>query len=150
MWARTLSARHENASARLRDRDAWAQTRGAPISLGGSSGAGPFSSECPFVVHDPASGYWYLFRTQRYTPDGGQTSVYASRDPSNFGVGDGSADAYLVARLPVAAPEVVMVEGELWIVALTEALDGMRVARLELAPSSPSAGTQTDESVEAA
>ena len=56
----------------------------------------------------------------------------------------------LVARLPVAAPEVVTVDGELWIVALTETLDGMRVARLELVPSSDAAGTQADETVEAA
>ena len=39
--------------------------------------------------------------------------MYASRDPSNFGVGDAS-DAYLVARLPICAPELVEldVEGE--------------------------------------
>ena len=80
-------------------------------------------------MYDKASGYYFLFRTQRYTPGGGQTSVYASRDPSNFGVGFGS-DAYLVTRLPIAAPEVVTVDGELWLVALNPGLDGMRTARL--------------------
>ena len=106
-----LCASREHVGAAARSRRMGAD-RGAPISLGGSSGAGPFSSECPCRAR-PASGCWYLFRTQRYTPDGRQTSVYISRDPSNFGVGDGGADAYLVARLPVATPEVVMVEGAL-------------------------------------
>ena len=106
------------------------QTRGAMIGYGGAAGSGPFSSECPHVVFDAASGYHYLLRTQHYTPGGGQTSVYASRDPANFGVG-GASDAYFVARLPVAAPEVVSdADGALWLFALKPDLAGMRMARL--------------------
>merc|ERR1712232_1050785 len=94
--------------------------------MGGTGGS---AAECPHVVHHAASGYWFLFRTQHYTPNGGQTSVYASVDPSNFGVG-ATSDAYLVARLPIAAPEIVIIKDKFYVVSLNEGLDGMRVAEL--------------------
>ena len=104
---------------------------GALVGYGGSAGEGGSASECPFVHFDAASGYYYLFRTQRYSPYGGQTSVYASRDPSNFGVGDAS-DAYLVARLPICAPELVeLADGRVLVVAPKTQLDGFRVAELK-------------------
>ena len=58
-------------------------------------------------------------------------SRYASRDPSNFGVGDAS-DAYLVARLPICAPELVeLADGRVLVVAPKPQLDGFRVAELK-------------------
>jgi hypothetical protein len=106
------------------------QTVGSLVGYGGSAGEGSSASECPFVHFHAASGYYYLFRTQEYSPKGGQTSVYASRDPSNFGVGDQS-DAYLVARLPFCAPEIVeLADGKVLVVALAPGLDGFRVAEL--------------------
>ena len=86
------------------------QTVGSLVGYGDSAGEGGSALECHFVHFHAASGYYYLFRTQEYSPKGGQTSVYASRDPSNFGVGDQS-DAYLVARLPFCAPEIVELSG---------------------------------------
>lgn len=109
---------------------AWGQTVGSLVGYGGSAGEGGSASECPFVHYHAASGYYYLFRTQKYTPNGGQTSVYASRDPSNFGVGSDS-DAYLVARLPFCAPEIVQLAGgRVLVVALNPGLDGFRAAEL--------------------
>ena len=125
VWMRTLSAPATNASAILRDWGAWGETRGSLVAF---DGIGPEDCACPFVLQE--GEYFYLFRTSDYFHGGGQTAVYASRDPSNFGVG--AADAYLVARLPVAAPEVVRgSDGQRYLVALREGLDGMRAARLD-------------------
>lgn len=138
VWSRTLSLVGElhsgpNASETLTSWEAWSQTRGALVGYGGSAGEGGSASECPFVYYHAPSGYYYLFRTQRYTPNGGQTSVYASRDPSNFGVGDAS-DGYLVARLPFCAPELVELEDDrVLVVALDAELRGFRVAELKFA-----------------
>ena len=50
---------------------------GALVGYGGSAGEGGSASECPFVHLDAASGYYYLFRTQRYSPDGvSRTNIY--------------------------------------------------------------------------
>ena len=83
-------------------------------------------SECPFVYYHAPSRTYYLFRTQRYGKDA-QTSVYASKNPLDFGVND---DRYLVTRLPVAAPEIIEHEGELYIAALMPSLKGIQAARL--------------------
>ena len=97
VWSRTLSLAGNldgpNASRTLTSWGAWGQTVGSLVGYGGSAGEGGSASECPFVHYHEASGYYYLFRTQEYSPKGGQTSVYASRDPSNFGVGVVSAQA---------------------------------------------------------
>merc|ERR1711972_331275 len=89
VWSRTItaggSATSEAASQRLMNWNAWNETKGQIVAYGGSAGTGGSAAECPHVVHHAASGYWFLFRTQHYTPNGGQTSVYASTDPSNFG-----------------------------------------------------------------
>jgi hypothetical protein len=100
------------------------------VAFGGAAGSGPFSAECPFVYHHAESGYYYLFRTQRYGKDA-QTSVYRSRDPMVFGVND---DRYLVGMLPVAAPEIVETEGQLFMAALLPSLKGIQIARLKFAP----------------
>jgi hypothetical protein len=52
----------------------------------------------------------------------------------NFGVND---DRFLVGTLPVAAPEIVEHEGQLYIAALLESLKGMRIARLKWEPKAP-------------
>jgi hypothetical protein len=48
----------------------------------------------------------------------------------NFGVHD---DRFLVATLPVAAPEIIQHEGNLFMAALMPDLKGVRVARLKWA-----------------
>jgi hypothetical protein len=54
--------------------------------------------------------------------------VYASPDPINFGVDDNSNK---VCTLPVAAPEIILHNGQHYIAALTDVLDGIRAARLK-------------------
>lgn len=108
-----------------KDLRAWGPSR--IVALGGSAGLEFNSAECPFVFHHQASGYYYLFRTQRYGRNA-QTSVYRSKDPMNFGIDD---DSYLVCRLPVAAPEIIVHEGQDYIVSLLPSLKGVRLARLK-------------------
>jgi hypothetical protein len=86
-------------------------------------------AECPFVVE--RQGLFYLFRTQRYGPDNLNTQ-YASPNPFNFGVG---SDRFRVGTLPVAAPEIVLYEGQYYIATLKPGLDGIRIARLAWKPS---------------
>lgn len=135
-YARVLPAVAGNESAALLDFGAWRAAHSTLVAGGGSAGTSRYSSECPFVVHHEASGYFFLFRTQHYGPapppggDGGMTHVYASRDPTTFGSGD-AADAFLVAVLPVCAPEIVTTsDGRFVIVALKPGLDGMRATWL--------------------
>jgi hypothetical protein len=80
------------------------------------------------VIH--LAGYYYLFRTQRYGADA-QTSVYRSRNPMDFGVED---DRYFVCTLPVAAPEIILHEGQYYIASLLPNLKGVRLARLHWIP----------------
>jgi hypothetical protein len=96
------------------------------VAFGGSAGDGPFSSECPFVYYHRESRNFILFRTQRYGKDA-QSSVYASPDPLDFGVND---DRFLVTRLPVAAPEIIEHEGQLYLAALLPSLKGIQITRL--------------------
>ena len=131
VYARVIGARTSNASAALLDFDRWRTSRSSRVGGGGVTGTGMFGSECPFMVHHPPSGYYYLFRTQSYD-NGGITRVYASRDPSRFGVGAVS-DAFLVAELNVCAPEIVAMDdgsGRFFVVSLKKGLDGMRVGKL--------------------
>ena len=107
-----------------KDFRAWSASR--IVAFGGQAGEGPYSAECPFVHFDKAGGYYYLFRTQRYGANA-QTSVYRSKDPMNFGVND---DRLFVKHLPVAAPEIVEHEGQLYIAALLPSLKGIQMARL--------------------
>jgi hypothetical protein len=100
------------------------------VAFGGSAGTNPWSAECPHVVFHDQSGYYYLFRTQRYGMNA-QTSVYRSRDPLDFGVND---DRYLLCRLPVAAPEVIRHEGQWYIASLLPSLKGIRIAQLAWVP----------------
>jgi acetyl esterase/lipase len=94
------------------------------VAFGGKAGTNPFSAECPHVVF--LDGFYYLFRTQKYGQDA-QTSVYRSQDPLDFGIDD---DRCLIGTLPIAAPEIVQLEGTWYIAALHPHLDGIRIARL--------------------
>ena len=102
------------------------------VASGGKAGTNPFSAECPHVVR--IGDDYFLFRTQKYGEDS-QTLVYRSADPLDFGIND---DAKLVANLPVAAPELIEHDGEWYIAALNPTLDGIRMARLEWAPTDSS------------
>ncbi|MCC6858880.1 MAG: hypothetical protein IT158_09970 [Bryobacterales bacterium] len=108
-----------------RDLHTWSEAR--IVASGGRAGSGPFSAECPFVAR---RGEWfYLFRTQRYGSNA-QTSVYRSRDPLDFGVGN---DRYFLTTLPVAAPEIVTYGDRDYLAALAPDLKGIRMARLDWA-----------------
>jgi hypothetical protein len=98
------------------------------VARGGMTGTGGSSAECPHVVS--YGGYYYLFRTQRY---GGPptTSVYRSRDPMNFGV---DTDDKFVCLIEVAAPEIIVQEGEWYVAALLPDIQGIRIARLKWVP----------------
>jgi hypothetical protein len=95
------------------------------VAFGGRAGTGGSSAECPFVVS--YAGNYYLFRTQRYGTNA-QTSVYCSKNPMDFGVEN---DTYFVCTLPVAAPEIILHEGQYYIAALLPTLKGIQIARLK-------------------
>jgi hypothetical protein len=97
------------------------------VAFGGQAGVHSFSAECPFVYFHKSSGYYYLFRTQRYG-ERAQTSVYRSKDPADFGVND---DRYFLGTLPVAAPEIIEQDGKLYMAALLPSLKGIQIAPLE-------------------
>jgi hypothetical protein len=100
------------------------------VAFGGAAGTGPWSAECPFVYFHKASGYYYLFRTQHYG-ENAQTSVYRSRDPTNFGIND---DRYLVETLPIAATEIIESGGQVYVAALLPSLKGIQIAKLAWVP----------------
>jgi len=112
-------------------------TNSAVVAFGGQATTGPYSAECPHVVKLP-DGQFYLFRTQSYgNPINGdarkrgepKTSVYHSADPAMFGINQD--ERYFLCTLPVAAPEIILHEGQYYIAALNEgALNGIRIARL--------------------
>lgn len=95
------------------------------VMTGGQSGTDWWNFECPHVVR--VGEYFYLFHTQRYDKGNQQTSVYASADPTYFGIND---DSNFVCHLPVAAPEIVYDRGTMYLAALTPELDGIRLVRL--------------------
>lgn len=98
------------------------------VAFGGNqSGTGKFSAECPFVVELNPQEY-YLFRTQKYGKDA-RTCVYYSNDPLNFGIDNDKE--HFVCTLPVAAPEIVLEDGQYYMVALLPSLKGIQVAPLE-------------------
>lgn len=113
------------------------------VSFGGQSGTGNGSSECPFVVKLGESDF-YLFKTQtygRYDRENDdirnrglpQTSVYFSRDPKMFGIDQD--EEYFLGHMTVAAPEIVLYEGQYYIFALNmHQLDGLRAAKLKWVP----------------
>ncbi len=102
------------------------------VAFGGEAGTGAGAAQCPFVYYHKESKHYYLFRTNtpRYTHPC-YTRVYRSKDPDSFGVND---DRYLVAKLQVAAPELVEDRGQVYIAALLPNLKGIRIARLKFVP----------------
>jgi len=82
-------------------------------------------AECPFVVHK--DGLFYLFRNQLYGVPSLNTQ-YASPNPLNFGVGH---DEFRIGTLPVAAPEIILHEGQYYIAALMPSLKGIQIAKLK-------------------
>lgn len=96
------------------------------VMTGGQAGDEWWNFECPHVVR--VGGWFYLFHTQSYEPGKQQTSVYRSADPTWFGIDD---DTNLVCHLPIAAPELIEHEGQWYLAALNENLDGIRIARLK-------------------
>ena len=94
------------------------------VNWGGVAGEGPWSAECPFVVQ---RGKWfYLFRTCRYQPPA-ETHVYCSEDPLDFGRGD---DSKHLTTLRVAAPEVLLCDGEWFISSVEDLRGGVQLSRL--------------------
>ncbi len=86
-------------------------------------------AECPFVVQK--GGLFYLFRNQLYGVPSLNTQ-YASPNPLNFGVGH---DHFRIATLPVAAPEVILHEGQYYIATLMPSLKGIQIAKLKWTPA---------------
>jgi len=103
----------------------WTESR--VVAEGSAYRDGPYCAECPHVVHLSGSPDYYLFNTQRYGAQN-HTTVYRSADPLEFGINDNSKE---VATLPVAAPEIVLHEGQYYIAALMANLKGIRIARLK-------------------
>jgi hypothetical protein len=104
----------------------WSESK--VVARGGMTGTGGGSTECPHVVR--YGEHYYLFRTQRY---GGPptTSVYRSKDPMDFGI---DTDDRFVCLIEVAAPEIIVHEGQWYIAALLPDLQGIRLAKLAWVP----------------
>jgi len=96
------------------------------VAYGGRSGDYRWSAECPHVV-ELSAGNYYLFRTQRYGANA-QSSVYHSTNPLNFGIDD---DKGFICTLPVAAPEIILYEGQYYIASLMPSLKGIHIAKLK-------------------
>ncbi|MHC4367968.1 MAG: hypothetical protein ACYSW8_10170 [Planctomycetota bacterium] len=96
------------------------------VAYGGRSGDYRWSAECPHVV-ELSPGNYYLFRTQRYGKNA-QTSVYHSTNPLNFGIDD---DRGFICTLPVAAPEIILHNGQYYIASLMPSLKGIHIAKLK-------------------
>ena len=111
-----------------KDLRSWSSAK--KVAFGGAAGNNPYSAECPFVYYHKSSGYYYLFRTQRYG-ENSQSSVYRSKDPTDFGVDN---DKYLVGTIPYAAPEIIDYEGQTYIAVLLPNLKGIEIAKLKFAP----------------
>lgn len=106
------------------DLKAWNHER--IVAAGGVAGNTEYSAECPFVYFHKASRKYVLFRTQRYGTDA-LTHVYCSPNPLDFGIND---DRYLMRTLPLAACELVELDGQTYVAALLPSLKGIQIARL--------------------
>jgi hypothetical protein len=127
-----------------RDFEIWSGSK--IVSFGGQAGTGNGSSECPFVVKLGDNDF-YLFKTQTYGDydrdrddirhrGAPRTSVYYSQDPEKFGINQD--EEFFIGHLPVAAPEIVLSEGQYYIFALKQgSLEGMRCAKLKWVISGP-------------
>ena len=82
-------------------------------------------AECPFVVEK--DGLFYLFRNQMYGEDNLNTQ-YCSSNLMDFGVND---DQFMIGEMAVAAPEIIIHEGDYYMAALLPSLKGIRIAKLK-------------------
>jgi hypothetical protein len=102
------------------------------VAFGGQAGTGGSAAECPFVVQR-TDGLYYLFRTSSENAPAGNyqagvmTYVYASPDPTYFGIND---DSRLVAQLPIAATEIHTVHGVDYIAHLLASVQGIEICQL--------------------
>jgi hypothetical protein len=96
------------------------------VSFGGKPGPGPWNNECPHVV-EPEPGHFYLLRNEFYG-ERARNWVYHSKNPLNFGIDD---DAKLIRNWRVAAPEIILHEGQYYIASLMDSLKGIKIARLK-------------------
>ena len=91
-----------------------------------SYGDGVWDTECPFVAYK--EGYYYLFRTKNYYT--GETYVFRSEDPFDFGLGDASEK--FVCEIYCAAPEIITdVEGNEYLSSSHNPKVGNYLCRLE-------------------
>ena len=96
------------------------------VSWGGfTSGTGPLSAQCPFVIY--LDGYYYLFRTSEYYPPA-RTNVYRSEDPFDFGLND---DSKWVQTLRCAASEIVQDGDQYYISSVEDLKGGVQLFRLK-------------------
>ncbi|MCB9769126.1 MAG: hypothetical protein H6752_13095 [Candidatus Omnitrophica bacterium] len=95
------------------------------VSYGGKPGPGPIHNECPHVV-EPEPGHFYYFRNQFYG-ENALNWVYHSTNSLNFGI---DHDEYLVRQWHLAAPEIILHEGQYYIAALMDSLKGIKIAKL--------------------
>ncbi len=86
--------------------------------------------ECPFVVD--LGGKYMLFRNQVYGKNSSNTQ-YLSENPLDFGVGK---DDCMVSKLTYAAPEIIRVGDQYYIVALKPGLNGMIAAKIKFVEKS--------------
>ena len=92
------------------------------VSRGGSGGTGPADAECAFAYRR-GSAYYLL----RWHSDG-NTSVYRSNDPLNFGI---DSDDMRVATLPVEVARIIENDGYSYLTSLRPDLQGIRLANLK-------------------
>jgi hypothetical protein len=102
-----------------------------PVLVSGGGSVADFDTwgggdaECPFVVQ--LEDQYLLFRNQIY----GQNQIntqYLSGNPLDFGVNN---DDKVVGMLEVAAPEIILHDGQYYIAALLPGLNGIRMAKLK-------------------
>ena len=91
------------------------------MSRGSAGGSGPADAECTFGYR--RDGAYYLLRWH----SDGDTSIYRSDDPLNFGV---DSDAMRVATLPVEVARIIEGEGRSYLTSLRPDLRGIRLAHL--------------------
>lgn len=82
-------------------------------------------AECPFVVN--ICDKYILFRNVEYGSKNLNVQ-YCSSDPLNFGIDN---DSLMVGKLELAAPEIILKDGQYYIAALKSTLDGIKMAKLE-------------------
>ncbi len=100
----------------------WSASR--EVHWGGSQGALAYQCESPFVLFH--EGFYYLLRTKNYAE--GLVYVYCSEDPFDFGIDN---DKGFLGRIDVAAPEIIVDGGRMYITSVKDLAGGMTLQRLE-------------------